>query len=178
MRDGFAVQSTVNLPGRLRVTGEFRVGNAATRPVKSGECVEIMTGALVPVGADAVLMVEHAERRRRPDRCVHTAFIDVLVRISVPLASEARPARGSSRPGARIDYAHIGAMATRRGRYRCSLSETTVSIITTGDELVDVEQRRWIIRFATRTRIRSPSQMPRAGGRDQYFRRCARYNGR
>ena len=61
MRDGFAVQST-DLPGRLRVTGEIRAGEPAARPVKPGECIEIMTGAPVPEGADAVLMVEHADR--------------------------------------------------------------------------------------------------------------------
>ena len=61
MRDGFAVQST-DVPGRLRVIGEIRAGMPAARPVKPGECVEIMTGAPVPDGADAVLMVEHADR--------------------------------------------------------------------------------------------------------------------
>ena len=52
---------TINLPGRLRVTVKSGLVNPLPR-VEDGECIEIMTGAPVPAGADAILMVEHAER--------------------------------------------------------------------------------------------------------------------
>src|SRR5260370_12747612 len=58
VRDGFAVRA-VDLPGELRVIGEIRAGEPAEMEVRPGEAVEIMTGAPMPRGADAVVMVEH-----------------------------------------------------------------------------------------------------------------------
>ena len=41
----------------------MRAGDSYDLPVASGEAVEIMTGAAVPAGADAVVMVEYTERK-------------------------------------------------------------------------------------------------------------------
>src|SRR5215475_8443648 len=60
-RDGFAVRAA-DLPRTLALVGEIAAGQALGRAVGPGETAEIMTGAPVPEGADAVLMVEHAKR--------------------------------------------------------------------------------------------------------------------
>ena len=135
MRDGYAVR-TVNLPGRIRVTGEIRAGEPATQSVEDGECVEIMTGATVPVGADAVLMVEHAERDG--DLIDTKRFLNPGDNIS-PIASEARAGESILEPGVRIDYAHIGALATVGADTVRVYRKPRVSIIATGDELVGVQ---------------------------------------
>jgi molybdopterin molybdotransferase len=64
-RDGFAVRADDLTRGLtlLRVVGQVRAGDSYDLPVASGEAVEIMTGAAVPAGADAVVMVEYTERR-------------------------------------------------------------------------------------------------------------------
>src|SRR5579864_2777832 len=64
-RDGFAVRADDLARGLtlLRVVGQVRAGESYDLPVGSGEAVEIMTGAAVPVGADAVVMVEYTERK-------------------------------------------------------------------------------------------------------------------
>ena len=64
-RDGFAVRADDLARGLtlLRVVGQVRAGDSYDLPVASGETVEIMTGAAVPVGADAVVMVEYTERK-------------------------------------------------------------------------------------------------------------------
>ena len=49
-------------PVVLRVVGELPAGRAPTIPVGAGEAIRIMTGAPIPVGADAIVMVEHTER--------------------------------------------------------------------------------------------------------------------
>ena len=64
-RDGFAVRAgdlshDLTL---LRVVGQVRAGDSYDLPVASGEAVEIMTGAAVPLGADAVVMVEYTQRK-------------------------------------------------------------------------------------------------------------------
>src|SRR5207245_9329219 len=61
VRDGFAV-GAADTPGALRVIGEVRAGEVFSGEVNPGEAVEIMTGAPVPRGADAVVMVEHVTR--------------------------------------------------------------------------------------------------------------------
>jgi molybdopterin molybdotransferase len=64
-RDGFAVRANDLASGLtlLRVVGQVRAGDSYDLPVASGEAVEIMTGAAVPAGADAVVMVEYTERK-------------------------------------------------------------------------------------------------------------------
>src|SRR5258706_16035221 len=63
-RDGFAVRSAdVTAPGaRLECVGELRAGGNFAGTVGPGQCVEIMTGASVPAGADPVAMIEHTKR--------------------------------------------------------------------------------------------------------------------
>ena len=68
-RDGFAVRAD-DLAGGLtllRVVGQVRAGDSYDLPLASGEAVEIMTGAAVPPGADAVVMVEYTERKSVPE---------------------------------------------------------------------------------------------------------------
>jgi len=61
VRDGFAVRAQ-DTPGQLSVIGEVRAGEVFAGQVSAGEAVEIMTGAPMPAGADAVVMVEHVSR--------------------------------------------------------------------------------------------------------------------
>ncbi len=65
LRDGFAVKSS-DVPGTLRIRGEVRAGEEQQAPLQDGEALEIMTGAPVPEGADAVVMVEHVTRMNDP----------------------------------------------------------------------------------------------------------------
>jgi len=63
-RDGFAVRATdlAEVPARLEVVGEVKAGDwpeASACMVERGQAVAIMTGAPLPAGADAVVMVEH-----------------------------------------------------------------------------------------------------------------------
>jgi len=66
--DGFAVVASSTFgakaesPVSLRFLGKVSAGEVFPRRVSEGECVEISTGAPLPEGADAVVMVEHTER--------------------------------------------------------------------------------------------------------------------
>jgi molybdopterin molybdotransferase len=66
-RDGFAVRADDLVRGitLLRVVGQVKAGDTYDLPVATGEAVEIMTGAAVPAGADAVVMVEYTERKSK-----------------------------------------------------------------------------------------------------------------
>src|SRR6266487_5927373 len=58
--DGYAVRAAdvASTPARLRIAGESAAGSGWHREMKEAEAVRIMTGAPVPVGADAVQQVE------------------------------------------------------------------------------------------------------------------------
>src|SRR5216683_5267326 len=58
--DGYAMRAAdvANVPARLRIVGESAAGAGWHQEMKRGEAVRIMTGAPVPIGADAVQQVE------------------------------------------------------------------------------------------------------------------------
>lgn len=66
--DGYAVQASdtfgadENNPIKLQVIGQSDIGTSPDAKVQKGEAVEIMTGAVMPEGADAVAMIEHTNR--------------------------------------------------------------------------------------------------------------------
>src|SRR5580692_8466638 len=64
IRDGFAVRAVdASAPGvQLNCIGELRAGSAFAGSVGPGQCIEIMTGAAVPNGADAVVMIEYTRQ--------------------------------------------------------------------------------------------------------------------
>src|SRR5262249_5185762 len=58
LRDGFAVRSADAISGaKLKRIGELKAGDTPTSSVTPGTCIQIMAGAAVPQGADAVVMV-------------------------------------------------------------------------------------------------------------------------
>ena len=66
-RDGFACRAAEASRRRpLAVAGSTRAGQAPSGPLRPGTAWEIMTGAPVPAGADAVMMLEHVETGSGP----------------------------------------------------------------------------------------------------------------
>jgi molybdopterin molybdotransferase len=136
VRDGFAVRAA-DLPGELRVVAEVRAGQAFSGEVGAGEAVEIMTGAPLPRGADAVIMVEHvtlsgdrvnAPRALRPGENVS------------PQGCEAQGGEILLESGRRLGFADIALLATV-GRPRVTVfRKPQVAILATGDEIVDVNE--------------------------------------
>jgi Molybdopterin biosynthesis enzyme len=66
--DGYAVKAKDTFgagqfkPKVFKIIGELHAGEIPAKKIKSGECVQISTGAVMPEGADAVMMVEDTER--------------------------------------------------------------------------------------------------------------------
>jgi len=140
-RDGFAVRAAAVTGGvALRIAGQVRAGEVwVGEPVAMDSAVEIMTGAPLPAGADAVVMVEHVERadgtiRLVPGRTL-SAGENVVVR-----GSEAREGAEVLTAGTRIGAAEI-ALAAFCGCVTLPVfARPSVAIVATGDELVDVPE--------------------------------------
>jgi molybdopterin molybdotransferase len=160
VRDGFAVRAA-DLPGELRVIGEIRAGEPAEMEVHPGEAVEIMTGAPMPRGADAVVMVEHtssAGGRMTTERS-HRAGDNVN-----PRASEARTGEVLLSPGRRLGFAEIALLAML-GRPGISVyRRPQVAIVATGDEVVEIEDRPSDFQVRNSNAYSLAAQVKRAGG--------------
>ncbi len=135
MRDGFALRSA-EMPGSFRLIGEVRAGSVFSGRIGNGETVEIMTGAPVPEGADAVVMVEQCvrhgdgtistERTLKPGENISSQGI------------EAEKGSAVMRRGMRLDYAGIACLASVGCSSPKVFARPRVAILSTGDEIVGV----------------------------------------
>ena len=137
LRDGFAIRSA-NVPGVLRVRGEVRAGEGEQMPLGDGEALEIMTGAPVPEGADAVVRVEHGARDGAEVRIERQAepgqFINERGR-------EAQNGAVLAGAGTRLDASHIATLAMTGHTSVRVAAQPDVAILATGDEIVDLDER-------------------------------------
>lgn len=135
--DGFALRSVDASPrgSDLRIVGEVRAGQAPRVAVGPGEALRIMTGGLLPAGADAVIPVE----RTREDRAAGTVHVDGVVSHGAHVrqrGSELRRGDALIEPARRIDAAAIAVLATA-GRSAVRVHRRpVVHVLSTGDELV------------------------------------------
>ena len=136
VRDGFAVRAS-DVPGELLVIGEVRAGEAFAGDVRPGQAVEIMTGAPMPHGSDAVVMIEHVEEsggRVKVPRALQPAE-----NVSAQ-ASQAHAGEVVLEPGRRLDFACIALIASfGRSRVRVYV-RPEVALLATGDEIVEVNE--------------------------------------
>jgi molybdopterin molybdotransferase len=138
-RDGFAVRSVdlLVLPAALKVIGEVRAGSRLQQGrLEAGEAAEIMTGAPVPDGADAVIMVEYTARQGTSVRVQRAVASGENI---VPTGAEARKGQRLLPRGTRMGFAEI-AVAAGAGKAQVNIYRSPrVGILSTGDEIVEVD---------------------------------------
>jgi molybdopterin molybdotransferase len=160
VRDGYAVRAA-DLPGELLVIGEVRAGQRFEGEVARGEAVEIMTGAPIPAGADAVVMVEHT---RRVDGRVQIDGAVGAQQFINPQGCEAAAYQTVLHAGRRMDYADV-AMLAAFGRARVPVfRRPTVAIVATGDEIVEVSETPAAFQIRNSNAWSLAAQVTRAGG--------------
>jgi len=138
--DGYAVRAAdtagalADTPVRLRVVGELPAGRAPDRAVGAGEAIRIMTGAPIPPGADAVVMVE---------RTAADGVDGVLIGVEAGRGDHVRPAGGDLapdavvfEPGTVLGPAHLGVLASVGLTRVRAVRRPRVAVLSTGDELV------------------------------------------
>ena len=136
--DGYAVRAadTAGAPVTLRVAGTLAAGARPDIEVRPGEAVRIMTGAAIPPGADAIVMVER------------TAPADdgraVTIEVAAHEGDHVRPAGEDIAAGQEVFPAgtvlgpgHLGVLASIGVTAVPAYRRPRVGVISTGDELVD-----------------------------------------
>jgi molybdopterin molybdotransferase len=148
IRDGYAVRAADTREGaQLRLIGELKAGDTPSVAVTAGTCVQIMTGAALPSGATAVVMVEHTSRgvdnesgRGDGDNVV------TLQRAVQPWQHVVR--RGSEQTsgqlviaaGTRLGFVELAAAAQVGAAEVAVTRKPRVAILSTGDEIVNFSE--------------------------------------
>jgi molybdopterin molybdotransferase len=162
-RDGFALRAAdaAQSGAKLRLIGESRAGVPFDGTVEAGTCVHIMTGAAMPRGANTIVMVEQA--RIEGDHVV----IERVPHASAHFVLEGQETRvGESviQRGKRLSYAEL-AMAAQVGRSRLLVAKKPrVAILSTGDEVVAVDQPPKKFQIRNSNSISLAAQVSLAGG--------------
>jgi molybdopterin molybdotransferase len=136
-RDGFAVRAA-EAHKWLPVAGTIRAGQPPATPLPPSSAWEIMTGAAVPSGADAVAMLEHIEHDGNKIRLTKDRKLDAGENI-VPAAAEGRTGDELLPAGTPLTPSQIAAAATCGYAHLDVFARPRVAILTTGDELVSVD---------------------------------------
>ncbi len=142
--DGFAVKAedtfgaSLTNPILLRLKGEVEIGKEPEFEIEEGEAAKIVTGAAMPRGADAVLMLEHANLRKD--------FVEVLKSLT--------PYKNVSRRGEDIKKGEIilkrgeiiqpqdcGVLASLGYENIKVFKKPKVAVISTGNELVEIGKK-------------------------------------
>jgi molybdopterin molybdotransferase len=140
--DGYAVRAEDTFgagkyePRILRVIEKVYTGQLPTRTVATGECTEIATGAPMPHGADAVVMVEETERVAGSDDV--RVFTPVYPRQHVGRrAADITSGQPVLPPGDVLNPSRIGALAAVGVLEVEVYARPRVAILSTGNEIVE-----------------------------------------
>jgi molybdopterin molybdotransferase len=140
--DGYAVRAgdTSGAPVVLEVIGQVRAGQVPDRPLEPGKAFQVMTGAPVPAGATAVQPVEKTRPQDDGRRVEILEPVETGAHIS-RMGSEVRRGDVVFGRGQSLDPSALAVLASvGKGRLRVG-RRPTVSVVVTGDELVDVWTR-------------------------------------
>jgi molybdopterin molybdotransferase len=161
-RDGYAVRSKEALPGvQLKCVGEIKAGDTVRDALSAGTCLQIMTGAAVPAGADAVVMIEHVNREGDVVRFERAAHAGQNI---VPKGSEAAADQTILTPGMRLGYAEL-ALASQVGAVQLQCSQRPrVAILSTGDEVVLIDETPGPFQIRNSNSVSLAAQVRMAGG--------------
>ncbi|HNZ64446.1 MAG TPA: molybdopterin molybdotransferase MoeA [Smithella sp.] len=136
--DGYAVSfaDVKNAPRALKIIEDIPAGKIARKKINKGEAARIMTGAVIPQGADTVIRQEDAQKDGKT----------VMILIRAQKGDHIRYAGEDVRKGERVIKkgdvlrpAHIGMLAALGKASVRVYQKPRVAIMSTGDELVDIK---------------------------------------
>jgi molybdopterin molybdotransferase len=143
--DGYAVRAqdtfgaSVGAPQYLEIKGEVPMGVASTRGAGGGETLRVATGAMLPPGADAVVMIEYTAEH--PDGTLEVR------RAVAPGENVLQPGEDVARgeplfpAGRRLRPQEIGLLAALGLRRLAVYKKPRVAIISSGDEIVPLYEK-------------------------------------
>jgi molybdopterin molybdotransferase len=143
--DGYAVAArdtfgaSVGAPQYLEITGEVAMGAAPERGVQPGEVLRVPTGAMLPEGADAVVMIEYTAEH--PDKTLEVRRAVAPGENVLQPGEDVQAGELLFEAGSRLRPQDVGLLAAL-GIFRLGVyQKPRVAIISSGDEIVPMDRR-------------------------------------
>ncbi|RMH07550.1 MAG: molybdopterin molybdenumtransferase MoeA, partial [Nitrospirae bacterium] len=143
--DGFAVrwedirkEHEITKPPVLKIVEDVPAGKTATKVVRPGEAIRIMTGAPIPAGADTVVRVEFTESDDHQVRILQPEPKGANIR---PRGEDVKAGDCIIAKGTVLRPAEIGMLAILAKSFVSVYQRPRVAILSTGDELADLDER-------------------------------------
>jgi molybdopterin molybdotransferase len=139
--DGYALRAAdaARPPTLLRVVEDLPAGKRSLRKLGPGEAARIMTGAAIPDGADAVVMVEDTATEGEQVRVQRAPELGQHVRRA---GSDVRPGTPIAEAGAILRAPLLGMLAALGRTQVMVRARPRVAVLATGDELVEPDRLR------------------------------------
>ncbi len=133
--DGYAIIHEDQAMGRLKIASINPAGSALRDKVIGGTCIKTFTGSLMPEGADTLIPIENVEVEGE----------EIVIKEEVPQGFSVREvgenyAKGQTliTAGTKIDFSHIGVLASLNIVHVTVYEKPTVAVLSTGSELLDL----------------------------------------
>lgn len=157
--DGYACRRE-DLPGPLKVIETVEAGAVPSLTVGGAQCVKIMTGAMVPGGADCVIMKEYTEETGNGKILFTADETDAHID---PRGQDLKEGDLLLQKGCRISPGHLGILASA-GKIHVRVSnKLNVGILATGSELVEPGKRPEGAEIRNSNSYQLAAQLRRAG---------------
>ncbi len=142
--DGYAVKAkdTFNSgqrkPNLLNIVGELHAGDTPQKRINAGECIQIATGAMMPKGADAVVMVEDTEADNGKVKVFKAVYPGANIGAK---GEDIKKGEIVLKEGSILDAGKIGVLASQ-GLNRVNVyAQPLVAVLPSGEEVVEVGKR-------------------------------------
>ncbi|WP_051148671.1 gephyrin-like molybdotransferase Glp [Desulfospira joergensenii] len=141
--DGYAVPSSSvcgaskEKPVHLKIIGESPAGRPCSKILKKGQAVRIMTGGVVPEGADTVVRREHTREESGYVLCYRDTDPGTGIRFK---GESLKKDQIVLRAGDRVTPMEVGALATLRRAHVYVHRKPLVAVLSPGDELSDFHE--------------------------------------
>jgi molybdopterin molybdotransferase len=161
-RDGYTVRASEATAGAsLLRAGEIKAGAAFNQTLAPKTCLQIMTGAAVPPGADAVVMIEHTDCDGESIRFHQTATPGQNI---VAQGSEGQKGQTILQVGTKLGFAELGLAAQIGATFLQCAKKPRVAILSTGDEIVPVNANPGPFQIRNSNSVPLAAQVREAGG--------------
>ncbi|MFD2046488.1 gephyrin-like molybdotransferase Glp [Ornithinibacillus salinisoli] len=174
--DGFALRSkdtneaTRNAPLQFEVIGEIGAGSVFEREVGEMQAVRIMTGAQIPKGCDAVVMLELVQEMEREGKSLIQIKRSFKTGDNISFAGEDTKKGAVLAPkGTYINPGMVALLATFGYKNVPVGTKPKIGIIATGSELLDIDEPLQPGKIRNSNAFMVYSQIQRAGGEPVYF---------
>jgi molybdopterin molybdotransferase len=165
--DGFAVRhadianASSDKPALLKITGDLPAGYTSQDTLQHGQALRIMTGAPIPPGADTVIMQENTRSDGSTVSILQSEKRGTNVRYA---GEDIKKGAVLFQAGTLVRPAHIGIMASIKRAMVSVYQRPRVAILSTGDELVDIDEELKPGKIVTSNSYSLASLVEDAGG--------------